>query len=63
MTTRVSLDTAMKASICWLVEQSSTTTAHERAPRSDASGENRGRTASFFFEANRANFEPESMVV
>ena len=63
MMTRVSLDTATKASICWLVEQSSTTTAQDKAPLRDASGENLGLTDSFFLGAKRANLEPLSMVV
>ena len=54
MMTRLSLEMAMKASSWVLVEQSSTTTAQDSAPRRLASGENRGRTLNFFLEANRA---------
>ena len=54
MMTRVSLLMAMKASIWTLVLQSSTTTAQDRAPLSEASGENLGLIASFFFGANKA---------
>ena len=54
MMTRLSPEMAMKASSWVLVEQSSTTTAQESAPRRLASGENRGLTLNFFLEANRA---------
>ena len=54
MMTRVSLEMAMKASSWALLEQSSTTTAQDSAPRSEASGEKRGRTDSFFLGANSA---------
>ena len=54
MMTRVSLEMAMKASSWVLVLQSSTTTAHDNAPRSEASGENLGRIDNFFLGANNA---------
>ena len=54
MMTRVSLEMAMKASIWVLVLQSSTTTAQDSAPLSEASGENLGRRDNFFFGANNA---------
>ena len=54
MMTRVSLEMAMKDSICMLVLQSSTITAQLRAPRKLASGENLGRADIFFLGANSA---------
>ena len=54
MMTKVSLEMAMKASSWTLVLHSSTTTAQDKAPRREASGEKRGRIDSFFFGANRA---------
>ena len=54
MMTRVSLEMAMNASSWVLLEQSSTTTAQDSAPRSEASGEKRGRTDNFFLGANSA---------
>ena len=59
MMTRVSLEIAMKASSCVLVLQSSTTTAHDNAPRSEASGENLGRIDNFFLGANNAEIVDE----